>query len=254
MKSDMIRISAVRYSNSYPLIYGLRESGIEDRAIISIDHPSECAYKLANNIADIGLVPVAVLPEIKEAEIISDYCIGTNAPVRTVMLLSNSPVGEIEKIYLDYRSKSSVALARVLAMNWWKKEFEWHFTEPGFDFAAADKNEGVVIIGDQCFELEGRYNYSVDLAVEWKNFTGLPFVFAVWAANRKIDPLFIDSFNRALDFGINNIGKAVEKYSKLSSMPVDILVSYLYNNIDYHMNNEKKQAMNTFINYLKDIK
>ncbi|TFH34402.1 MAG: hypothetical protein E4G95_08285 [Bacteroidia bacterium] len=254
MMSDMIRISAVRYSNSYPLIYGLRESGIEERAIISIDHPSECAYKLYNNLADIGLVPVAVLPEIVGAEIISDYCIGTNSPVRTVMLLSNDPLTDIKRINLDYRSKSSVALARVLSEKWWKQRFDWNLTEPGFDFASVGKNEGVVIIGDQCFELEGRYKYSIDLAVEWRKFTGLPFVFAVWASNKKIDQGFLEQFNRALNFGINNIGKAVEKYSEMSSMPVDILVSYLYNNIDYRLNNEKKEAMNAFINYLKDIK
>jgi len=170
------------------------------------------------------------------------------------MLLSNYPLGEIESLYLDYRSRSSVALARVLAEKWWKRKFSWHTTEPGFDFSGAGEKEGIVIIGDQCFELEGRYKYSVDLAVEWKNFSGLPFVFAVWAANRKIDPVFIERFNRALEYGINNIGKAVEKYSRLSSMPVEILVSYLYNNIDYRMNNEKKQAMNAFINYLDDIK
>lgn len=254
MKSDMIRISAVRYSNSYPLIYGLRESGIEDEAVIAIDHPSDCAYKLSGNLADIGLVPVAVIPEIKDARIISEYCIGTNAPVRTVMLLSNVPLERIKRINLDYRSRSSVALARVLAVKFWHRNFDWHLTDPGFNFANIPDNEGVVIIGDQCFELEGQYKYSTDLAVEWKKFTGLPFVFAVWVANREINPAFIERFNKALDYGINNIGKAVEKFREGSSMPFDVLVSYLYNNIDYRLNNEKKVAMNTFINYLKDIK
>lgn len=252
--NEKIRISAVRYANSYPLLYGLRESGIEDEAIITIDHPSECAYKLSNNLTDIGLVPVAVLPEISGAEIISDYCIGTNAPVRTVMLLSNEPLNRLKRISLDYRSRSSVALARVLAARFWNMRFDWHFTDAGFDFANISSEEGVVIIGDQCFELEGHYRYSTDLAVEWKRYTGLPFVFAVWAANRKIEPAFINRFNSALEYGINNIGKAVEKFGEVSTMPMDTLVSYLYNNIDYRLNSEKKLAMNTFINYLKDIK
>ena len=250
----MIRISAVRYANSYPLLYGLRESGIENEAIITIDHPSECAYKLSNRIADIGLVPVAVLPEITGAEVISDYCIGTNSPVRTVMLLSNDPFDNINRINLDYRSRSSVALARVLAARFWNKTFDWHLTDASFDFENVKKGEGVVIIGDQCFSLEGKYKYSTDLAVEWKRYTGLPFVFAVWASNRKIDPAFINRFNSALEYGINNIGKAVEKFGEVSTMPLDTLVSYLYNNIDFRLNNEKKLAMNTFINYLKDIK
>jgi chorismate dehydratase len=250
----MIRISAVRYSNSYPLIYGLRESGINSEITIEIDHPSECARKLADNSVDIGLIPVAVLPELDKAEIISDFCIGTNAPVRTVMLLSNDPIDKISKINLDYRSRSSVALTRVLAAKFWNQTFEWQLTDSSFNFEKIEKGEGVVIIGDQCFELEGKYRYSIDLAVEWKKHTGLPFVFAVWAANKNIDPEFLMRFNRALEFGINNIGKAVESFGQMSSMPFDTLVSYLYNNIDYRLDDSKKMAMETFISYLSDIK
>lgn len=254
MSRDKIRISAVRYANSYPLIYGLRVSGIENKAEITIDHPSECAYKLSVDQADIGLVPVAVLPDIKGAEIISNYCIGTQSPVRTVMLLSNDPVAKIKKIYLDYRSRTSTALIRVIAAKFWKKSIIWQLTNPGFDFSSAGENEGVVIIGDQCFEMEGVYSHSTDLSVEWKKHTGLPFVFAVWAANKKLDPSFINSFNNALEYGIRNIGAAVSKFGEISTMPVEVLVSYLYNNIDYHLDNEKKIAMDTFLSYLRDIR
>lgn len=254
MSIGKIRISAVKYANSYPLIYGLRESELENEVDIAIDHPSECAHKLSTGLADIGLVPVAMLPAIKGAEIISSYCIGTQSPVRTVMLLSNDPVAKIRKVYLDYRSRTSVALIRVIAAKFWNKKIIWKLTDPGFDFTSAGENEGVVIIGDQCFEMEGVYSHSMDLSVEWKKHTGLPFVFAVWAANKKLDPAFINRFNSALDYGIRNIGAAVRKFGETSTMPIDVLVSYLYNNIDYHLDNEKKIAMDTFLNYLSDIK
>lgn len=254
MSIDKIRISAVRYANSYPLIYGLHESNLEDEMDITIDHPSECAHKLSVGDADIGLVPVAVLPTIKGAEIISSYCIGTQSPVRTVMLLSNDPVEKIRKVYLDYRSRTSVALVRVIAAKFWNKTITWQITDPGFDFSSADENEGVVIIGDQCFEMEGVYSHSIDLSVEWRKYTGLPFVFAVWAANKKLDPAFINRFNTALGYGISNIGAAVGKFGETSTMPADVLISYLYNNIDYHLDNEKKIAMDTFLNYLRDIR
>ena len=103
---DKIRISAVRYANTYPFIYGLRESGFDKKVILETDHPADCAAKVISGRVDIGLIPVAALPMLKEYYIISDYCIGAIGKVRTVMLLSNSPFNDISTIYLDYRSRS----------------------------------------------------------------------------------------------------------------------------------------------------
>jgi len=118
---NKIRISAVKYANTYPFIYGLQECGFEKKADIVTDHPADCADKLINGRADIGLVPVAALPEIKDSSIISNYCLGANGKVRTVMLLSNYRFEEIQTIYLDYRSRSSVNLSKVLANKSWKR-------------------------------------------------------------------------------------------------------------------------------------
>ena len=253
MEKDKIIISAIKYANTYPLNYGLRESGIEKYATIEIDHPAECARKLATGEADIGLVPVAAIPAITGLTIISDYCIGTNSPVRTVLLVSNSELENIESINLDYRSRTSVALARILAARLWKKEFEWKETSPRFDFDNIPVNEGLVIIGDQCFELETKFRYNIDLATEWKKLTGLPFVFACWVSNKQLPEEFIQKFNEALHFGISNIDSAISKYGEISLMSVEILKSYLVHNIDYLLNKEKYKAMNIFFDYLKEI-
>ena len=92
---DKIRISAVKYANTYPFMYGLIESGFENKAILETDHPADCAAKLISGRVDIGLIPVAALPSLNEYHIISDYCIGANRDVRTVMLLCNCPFEEI---------------------------------------------------------------------------------------------------------------------------------------------------------------
>ena len=102
---DKIRISAVKYANTYPFIYGLTESGFDKKVILETDHPADCAAKLIDGRVDIGLIPVATLPLLKEYHIISDYCIGANGNVRTVMLLSNCSFEKISTIYLDYRSQ-----------------------------------------------------------------------------------------------------------------------------------------------------
>jgi len=251
---NKLRISAIRYANTFPLNYGLRESGIEEFATIDIDHPAECALKLKRGEADIGLVPVAEIRNIPEAEIISNYCIGTNSPVRTVLLVSNSPLEKIQTIFLDYRSRSSVALTRVLAKEKWKREFSWKETDSEFNFEDIPVKAALVIIGDQCFDLEEKYTYKIDLASEWKELTGLPFVFACWVSNKKIDKDFLERFNKAMLYGIENIDKAIIKYEALSSMSAEVLRSYLTRNIDYLLGDDKRKAMNKFFEYLDRLK
>jgi chorismate dehydratase len=244
---DKIRISAVKYANTYPFIYGLTESGFDKKIILETDHPADCAAKLIKGNVDIGLIPVASLPKLKEYHIISDYCIGANGNVRTVLLLSNCQFEEIETIYLDYRSRSSVVLSKVLAKNFWNREFRWMNTSKGFDFRNIGLKEAVVLIGDQCFEYEKSFRFKIDLASEWKDFSGLPFVFACWTANRLLETSFIEEFNRALNLGVSNIEKVVLKFSSTGTITGDVLHKYLTENIDYNLNEEKKKGLKLFL-------
>ena len=250
---SIIRISAVKYANTYPFIYGLAESGFDKKVILETDHPADCAEKLINGKVDIGLIPVAVLPLLKEYHIISDYCIGANGNVRTVMLLSNCPFDEIRNIYLDYRSRSSVKLTQVLAKNSWKREFNWISTSIDFDFLNLGFNEAVVLIGDQCFEFENSFRFKVDLAREWKEFSGLPFVFACWAADKHLDNEFIIDFNKALQLGVNNIDAVVEKFGNTGVITGKILKSYLLENIDFNFNDEKKTGLKLFLELMSEL-
>jgi chorismate dehydratase len=250
---DKIRISAVKYANTFPFIYGLMESGFDKRVILEIDHPADCAAKLISGKVDIGLIPVAVLPILKEYHIISDYCIGANGNVRTVMLLSNCPFDHIKAINLDYRSRSSVNLVKVLAKNKWKKEFQWVNTSEGFDFVNTGKNDAVVLIGDQCFEFESSFRYKIDLALEWKEFSGLPFVFACWTANRVLDKVFLDDFNAVLGSGVKDIARVVEKFGQTGPIFGEDLKKYLTENIDYDFNFEKKRGLKLFLELMQSI-
>jgi len=253
MVMDKIRISAVKYANTYPFIYGLKVSGFEKRIILETDHPADCADKLISNRADIGLIPVAALPQMKEYHIISDYCIGSNGNVRTVMLLSNYPFEKINTIYLDYRSRTSVNLSKVLAINFWMRDFLWLNTSKGFDFRNIGMNEAVVLIGDQCFEYEKSFRYRTDLAGEWKKFTGLPFVFACWTANKKIDRIFVEDFNQALKSGVMNIDAVVKSIGKTGLITGKVLKEYLTENIDYILNDDKKKGLELFLSLMKKL-
>jgi chorismate dehydratase len=250
---DKIRISAVKYANTYPFIYGLTESGFDKKIILETDHPADCGAKLIKGNVDIGLIPVASLPKLKEYHIISDYCIGANGNVRTVLLLSNCHFEEIETVYLDYRSRSSVALSKVLAKNFWNREFRWMNTSKGFDFRNIALKEAVVLIGDQCFEYEKSFRFKIDLAMEWKDFSGLPFVFACWTANRLLDKVFLAEFNQALKLGVSNIEKVVAKFTDAGTITGEILQKYLTENIDYNLNEEKKKGLKLFLELMSKL-
>lgn len=250
---EKIRISVVKYANSYPFVWGLGRSMLSERAHIMTDHPVVCAEKLKTGSADIGLIPVAALLEVPGYRIISDYCIGACRKVKTVLLLSNSAFDDINTIYLDYRSRSSVALARVLAKHKWKRDYIWISAGEGFDFTRIKNGEAVVLIGDQCFELESSFRYSLDLAEEWKDFTGLCFVFACWISNREIPSGFTDDFNTALKYGVDNREEVSRHYGGSGVMSREELYSYLMNNIDYIFDAGKKESMKIFLELIKSI-
>jgi chorismate dehydratase len=250
---DKIRISAVRYANTYPFIYGLTERGFDKKSVLETDHPSDCAAKVISGRSDLGLIPVAAIPFINEPHIIGDYCIGTNGKVRTVQLMSNSILKDAEKIYLDYRSRTSVNLIKIIAHNYWKKDFSWINTSEGFDFKSIMKNEATVLIGDQCFELEDFYEYKCDLGEEWKKFSGLPFVFACWVSNKPLPSDFIEDFNDALSLGVKNIDLVADRFGNSGSITGAELIAYLTENIDFPLDNEKKKAMNLFLDLLKKL-
>jgi chorismate dehydratase len=201
----------------------------------------------------VGLIPVAALPFVKDYHIISDFCIGANGNVRTVMLLSNCPFEEIKNIYLDYRSRSSVNLTKVLAKNSWKREFRWINTSKAFDFLNIGPDEAVVLIGDQCFEFENSFRYKIDLAMEWKIFSGLPFVFACWTSNKQLDNMFINEFNEVLRLGVNNIDGVVDKFGQTGAISGETLRTYLMKNIDFNFNDEKKAGLRLFLELMEKL-
>ena len=247
-----IKISAVSYTNTIPFVYGIENSNILNHIQLSKDIPSICAYKLLNNEVDIGLVPVAIFPKLKHYEIISDYCIGASNTVRSVILASFKPLPEIKNILLDYHSKSSVMLTRILAKHFWKIDVKWTDTNEGFQ-NRINSNEAAVIIGDKAMNIENNFPYVYDLAEEWIKFTKLPFVFAAWIANKPIGDTFTKEFNRALQFGIKNIDKAVEN-TDLSYLSSHINAKeYLKKNIDFNLDDEKRKGLKLFLNYAKEF-
>ena len=248
---EKVRISVVSYLNSKPFIYGLENDPLMDQIDLQLDIPSVCAQKLLDGNVDIGLIPVAVIPSLKEYHIISDYCIGAEGKVASVMLYSRVPLTEIKNVLLDYQSRTSVTLVRVLSKNFWKIDPQWIKAEADYENKISGTT-AAVIIGDRTFGLEGKYEYVYDLAEEWQKFTQLPFVFACWVANKKLDENFIISFNKALKYGIENRPVLIKKIEAEGVYKTDI-GQYLTKSINYTLDAPKRQALELFLSYLAKL-
>lgn len=243
---EKIRVSAVSYVNSYPFIYGLQNHAVQDQIDLHLDTPAECAEKLLNGEVDLGLVPVAIIPQMSKAQIITDRCIGSDGPVETVCLFSEVPLNDIEEVLLDYQSRTSVQLVQLLAEKHWKISPKWVNGSADFIDDIKGTTAGVVI-GDRAFSMKEQFPVVIDLSAEWKNLTGLPFVFACWVSNTQLEPEFISSFQKALDLGLSAKRKAIEN---MHGAPNESLVRYVEESISYHLDDKKRQAMKLFHDWL----
>ncbi|HSH19547.1 MAG TPA: menaquinone biosynthesis protein [Draconibacterium sp.] len=248
---EKTRVSIVSYLNSKPFLYGLNNSVVSKEIDLSLDIPSKVAAKLAFNQVDVGLIPVAGLEDLDNYRIISDYCIGSVGKVKTVVLVSEVPIDQIDTVLMDYQSRSSVLLAKVLAKFYWKKSFQWENTCNNFQNVSIKGNTAGVIIGDRVFDIEDKFTYIYDLSEEWYNFTRLPFIFAVWAAKENISKSFEKKFNNALAFGIENLNEIVQ--IEQSYYPNVNIADYFALNISFDLNDEKREGMKKFLELARKL-
>ena len=139
------RIVAVSYLNTIPYIYGITRAGGSLREGLLLCPPRLCAEALRTGEANVGLIPVAAIPEIPDLQIITPFCIGASGPVRTVVLASDYPVEELDTIWLDSHSRTSVRLARILAAEKWGIAPQWRpLTDYSFGTGAAAGTHGTI--------------------------------------------------------------------------------------------------------------
>ncbi len=248
--NNKIRVSLVSYLNTYPFLYGLKHNSIIDQIDLSLDIPFDCAKKLINGEADLGLIPIAVLPGIKHADIVSNHCIASDGAVETVCLFSEYPIEELDEVYLDYQSRTSVVLIKILMKHYWKKDVRFLKGNEGYE-QNIKKTTGGLIIGDRVIQWRNKFNYKYDLGEAWKKLTGLPFVFAVWVSNNILPDDFLQQFSKALEFGLINMDAVIKDIKPKYPDDFDIK-DYFYNKICYRMDAKKREAMELFSKYSKE--
>ncbi len=237
-----IRVAAVSYLNTKPLIYGFENGMMKDEVELITDFPASIADMLISDEVDVALVPVATIPMLKEHYIITDYCIGTEGEVASVCLFSDVPLDEIEIILLDYQSRSSVGLLKILLKEYWKITPKLIYAEAGYEGNIVGKTAGLVI-GDRAFIQREKSKYIYDLGGAWLKMTGLPFVFAAWVANKKLSESFIADFNKTTSVGLQHLQEIIasnhyEHYD---------LAKYYEGNISFNLDGKKRSGMELYL-------
>ena len=246
---EKIKVGAVSYLNTKPLLYGItRSEELIEKIELITDYPASIASMLIEDIIDIGLVPVAVIPKLSEYNIVGNYCIGAEGDVASVCLFSDVPLENIETILLDYQSRTSVNLCKVLLKHYWK-------INPALQDAKTDFRNHIngttagVVIGDRALEQRHQSRYIYDLAGAWKAFTGLPFVFAAWIANKKLPEDFCTLFNKANGIGLQHLPEVIAENPYM----VYSLNTYYTQNISYELTDEKRKGLQLFLELLKTV-
>ena len=201
-----LRLGAVSYLNTKPLVYGL--DAHPDEFDIRFDVPSKCAELLHANKVDLGLIP-AIEYLAGDYHIVPGVSIASDGPVATVAVFTRKPIAQVRTLALDLSSRTSVALTRVLCAKHWK-------IDPSFTPAAPDleamlaRADAALVIGDPAFAIDPvtRNVTKIDLGEEWKSMTGLPFVYAMWVGRAgAASPAQCRALQLARDNGLRHLGR-----------------------------------------------
>ena len=218
---------------------------MKDKVELIIDYPAKIAAALLNDEIDIGLIPVAIIPEMKEYHIIGNHCISSEGEVASVCLFSEVPLDEIETVLLDYQSRTSVMLAQVLMKEFWKIDPIIQKADKNFQSMIKDTTAAIVI-GDRALEQRKISAYQYDLGLAWKEYTGLPFVFAAWVSNKILPTDFIINFDKANAIGLANLDKVIEQ----NPFSTYDLLTYYTDNIKFTLRDDKRKAIDLFLEKL----
>ena len=240
-----IKLGAVSYLNAKPLIYGFQQGMMQDEIDLIIDYPAKIAEMLQQGSIDVGLIPVASIPALKEHHIVSDYGIACDGEVASVCLFSEVPLQEIKTILLDYQSRTSVELLKILLTDHWKICPQLIDGVDNFETKISETTAGLVI-GDRAFDQRLKSKYIYDLGLAWKALTGLPFVFAAWVSNKPVSEAFITAFNEANAYGYLHLDEVIGE----NGITAFDIKSYYTQFVKFKLDTEMKEAKALFLSKL----
>ncbi len=256
-----MRLGRIGYVNCYP-VYGAMDRGIVAApATLVTGTPNELNDRLADGRLDISVISaVAYAEHAGNLELLPDLAISSDGPVRSVLLLSRRPPQELNgaRVLVSSSSRTSVLLLEELALGRWQARFDMAPApaEPGdLERLAATEHDAVLVIGDAALLLRARaaYPHIIDLGEEWKRWTGLPFVFAVWAARRDVDRAAVRDVHKALlasrKWGVANVPVLAAQAARATNVDEGDCAEYLAG-LDYGLSYRHLAGLTNFFQRL----
>jgi chorismate dehydratase len=245
-----LRLSVVQYLNTVPLIWGMLHGEQRGKFELQLTVPSGCADAVAKRQADVGIVPSIEYQRLEGVAILPGMSIASKREVKSVLLLSKMPLAKVQTVALDESSRTSAALVRILMHKFYARRvnFSPAAPEPGEMLRQAD---AALLIGDPALTYNGRAQV-FDLASEWRKFTGLPFVFAVWMGHGNLRPCLAD-FAASLHFGLAHMDDIAAEYAPKLGMTPSAVKVYLTQNIDYSLDEENRQGLKLFYKLAHEV-
>jgi cyclic dehypoxanthinyl futalosine synthase len=243
-----LRVAAVGYLNARPLYEGLDREPASSRIRLDCALPSEVARRVAEDEADLALMPVAAAATIGDLRLVRGCAIGARGAVRSVVLVGERPIEELEEIAVDLSSRTSVVLARLL-LRARRKGSEPRLVGLGPREAVAHvgQRRGALVIGDPALEIEGRFPHVLDLGTTWKQLTGLPFVFAAWCGRPgALSPEDERLLERAKIAGLERRHAIAAEHAARTGLPVASLRTYLDDAIHYELGDDERRGLERF--------
>ena len=252
-----LRISAISYLNTAPLMWDFERGTAGAAFDISYTLPSQCAAELARGTADIGIIPSAAYATIPSLSILPGVCIASKKAVRSILLVSRKPLDAINTIALDSSSLTSVALTRVLFDKCWGGGRQFTSLPPDLDTMLAT-HDAALLIGDPALKVDCSQYKTWDLAEEWSRFTGKPFVFAFWAITQKaakgpgLDLAAI--FQESRDHGLMpaNLAQIASTWAPKLGLSEGDVCDYLTTNIYYYLDEPCLDGLRLFYRYAQE--
>jgi chorismate dehydratase len=251
--TSKLRVCAVSFLNTTPLVWGMLHGSQQGLFTLDFRIPSACADQMASGAADIGIVPCFELTR-QDLEIIPGTGIACHGPVRSILLVSRRPAGEIRTLAVDSSSRTSVQLARVILERRYGAEYVAIPHAPDLDgmLRVAD---AALIIGDPALRLDpALLPYEVhDLGGEWVEMTGLPMVFAVWAARKGVvTPEVVEAFRESCRYGREHMDEIVASESPRRGFTSELVREYLTRNIVHELGPRDYKGMELFLRFARE--
>jgi chorismate dehydratase len=274
-----LRISIVQYLNTAPLVWGFTNGPLRGKYDLSFTVPSQCADDLRTGRADVAIIPAIEYQRIKDLVILPDMSIASKKQVRSLLFLAKKPIEQVKSFALDRSSRSTQALARILCAEKWKIAPRFFEATPDLAEMLAQA-DAALLIGDPALRIsvgienesrpgaEGQaicpatalgitssdLLYVYDVVGEWRSWTGLPAVLAVWAARRDVaTPEVTADFIASRDFGLSRIAEISFEAAPGLELPAPALESYLRRNIDFSLDSENLRGLHLYYEHAAQL-